>query len=83
VIRWKRPFAIKSLLVNGQMEQGERGRFIAETIDEAIDNDSSGTRYVKSYQYQCGQDLISDVSKKFVKVQVVVKPTGTARSHLV
>jgi len=62
------------------MEQGERGRFIAETIDEAIDNDSSG-RYVKSYQYQCGQDLISDVSKKFVKVQVVVKPTGTARSH--
>ena len=35
VILWKRPFAMKSLLVNGQMEQGERGRFIAETIDEA------------------------------------------------
>ena len=42
--------------INGQMER-DRGRFIAETIDEAVglDNDSPGTKYEKSYhtQYQC------------------------------
>jgi hypothetical protein len=40
---------MKSLLVDGQKEQGESGRFIVERIDEAVDNDSSGTRYEKSY----------------------------------
>lgn len=33
--------------VDGQMERGERCRFIVERIDEAVDNDSSGTRYEK------------------------------------